>query len=83
VGGIPEVLISGYNGFLADAPTISSFGSELEKAWNSRQHWQDMGLRAHQAAKAFGQQNPAGQLYDLLQMIRDGKNPDHIYLRFK
>lgn len=79
VGGIPEVLCSGSNGFLADAPTISSFGSELEKAWHSRQHWRDMGLRAHQAAKAIGHQDPAGQLFDLLKKIRDGKYPDHNY----
>jgi L-malate glycosyltransferase len=69
VGGIPEVLTSGYNGYLADAPTASCFGAELEKAWQSRQQWYEMGLRAHQAAKTLGQRNPAAELYDIIQRI--------------
>jgi L-malate glycosyltransferase len=73
VGGIPEVLTSGFNGYLADAPTASCFGAELEKAWQSRRQWHEMGLRAHQAAKSLGQRDPAEELYKIIQLILEGK----------
>jgi L-malate glycosyltransferase len=75
VGGIPEVLSAGFNGYLADAPTPSCFGAELETAWQSKHQWFDMGLRAHNAAMSLAQSNPIGELYDMIQLIFEGKTP--------
>jgi glycosyltransferase involved in cell wall biosynthesis len=47
VGGNSELIIESVNGFLADAPSIRSFGAALERAWNQQHNWNDMGRKAH------------------------------------
>jgi glycosyltransferase involved in cell wall biosynthesis len=48
VGGNAEVIENMVTGFIADAPTPNSFGRVLEKAWEKRLSWQQMGLTARQ-----------------------------------
>jgi glycosyltransferase involved in cell wall biosynthesis len=46
VGGAPELVYDGVNGFVADAPTVGSLNAALERAWESRDKWQSMAERA-------------------------------------
>lgn len=46
VGGNADVTEHGYNGFVAEAATVRSFGKAMEEAWQNRHLWQDMGERA-------------------------------------
>jgi len=43
VGGIREILVEGINGFIAEAPSLSSFSDALERAWNQKERWSHMG----------------------------------------
>jgi len=46
VGGNIEWVGDGVEGFIADAPTVRSFGAAMERAWHQRQHWETMGRNA-------------------------------------
>ncbi|NJM37803.1 MAG: colanic acid biosynthesis glycosyltransferase WcaL [Akkermansiaceae bacterium] len=45
--GIPEFVEDGASGFLAPFADASLFDSALERAWNQRHIWQEMGAQAH------------------------------------
>ncbi len=47
VGGIEEVIIENENGFLAEAPTVSSFGNALERAYLDKSKWKLLGENAY------------------------------------
>jgi glycosyltransferase involved in cell wall biosynthesis len=46
VGGNNELVIENETGFVAEAPTMESVSSALERAWEQRSSWQVMGQRA-------------------------------------
>ncbi len=50
VGGNREWLEEGKTGFIAEGPTAYSFGKALEKAWQGRSRWEEMGEQAHRVA---------------------------------
>ncbi len=47
VGGHSEIIEEGVEGFIAEAPTVSSFENALERAWSNKNRWQEMGKAAH------------------------------------
>jgi glycosyltransferase involved in cell wall biosynthesis len=57
VAGIPEWIRDGNTGFLADAPAASCVAATLERAWQHRSHWQEMGSGAR--TQALGMYDPA------------------------
>jgi len=46
VGGIPEYVVDGVSGYLAEEPTAESIDRALERAWNDRAHWRERGEEA-------------------------------------
>lgn len=46
VGGIPELLRDGVNGFLAKAPTVELLDEAMNRAWENRDRLQQMGQQA-------------------------------------
>ena len=56
IAGIPE-WVCDENGFLADAPTASCFAATLEAAWQKRDQWREMGVKARE--RAVGMYDPA------------------------
>lgn len=58
VGGNAELCVDGETGFIAPAATIASFGETLERAWNRRSDWQNMGKAARAKAEALVPKNP-------------------------
>lgn len=52
VAGVPEAMDDGETGFLAAAPEPDLFDAAMERAWQARSRWREMGLRA--AAKVRG-----------------------------
>lgn len=50
VGGHKEWIEDGVHGFIAEAPTVSSFGNALERAWKERDNWDTIGKAAHEKA---------------------------------
>ena len=49
-GGNAEWIDDGETGFVAEAPTASSFGAALERAWLANAQWQKMGSKGREKA---------------------------------
>jgi hypothetical protein len=50
VAGIPEWVLEGRDGFLADAPAVTCLDAALERAWQERGRWQSIGSNAREDA---------------------------------
>jgi glycosyltransferase involved in cell wall biosynthesis len=44
VGGIKEIVEDGKNGYLSPSASVESFSITMERAWNERKKWRQMGL---------------------------------------
>jgi glycosyltransferase involved in cell wall biosynthesis len=75
VSGIPEWVEEGKTGFLAQAPTVYHLRLALERAWENRHRWREMGEAAREACLAKRDADPAGTLLALLRKAaeREGK----------
>lgn len=69
IAGNPEVVEDGVNGFVADAPHVSSLSDAMEKAWNARDKWQEMGQTARLKILKQVPENPCKELADRLLQI--------------
>jgi len=58
VGGNAEVCIDNETGFVASAPTMSLLADALERAWEKRSEWRQMGHAARAWAESHIPQNP-------------------------
>lgn len=61
-GGGAEMLIDGETGWIAPAATVSDLDATMERAWQMRDRWPQMGLRAAEVARARVPQDPAADL---------------------
>ena len=50
VGGAAEWIVEGVSGFLADAATVGALDTAMEKAWQEKDQWAAIGMRAHERA---------------------------------
>jgi glycosyltransferase involved in cell wall biosynthesis len=66
VAGIPEWVRHGRSGFIADAPTVSSYALALETAWQRRTHWEKMGTHAREDALRLYDPAPGHTLLNIL-----------------
>jgi glycosyltransferase involved in cell wall biosynthesis len=66
VAGIPEWVRHGRSGFLADAPTVSSYAFALETAWQQRARWRTMGAHAREDALRLYDPTPERTLLSIL-----------------
>jgi len=66
VGGIPEWVHDERNGFLATAPTVDSYAAALERAWQRRAEWKDIGEQARKDALNLHDPSPGDTLLSIL-----------------
>ena len=66
VGGIAEWIEEEISGFIADAPTVTSFGKAMEKAWNHLEEWEAIGRNAHERAMQLYDPEPGKTLLKLI-----------------
>jgi glycosyltransferase involved in cell wall biosynthesis len=70
VGDARELIDDGINGFIADAPTVKHIDEALERAWEKRNDWEEMGKLAGQRLLATKPADPIQTLVDkLLDLI--------------
>ena len=67
-GGTSEIVEDGKTGFIGDA-TIASLDETMERAWQQRQHWEQMGADACEHIARHIQRNPEKELADVLTKI--------------
>jgi glycosyltransferase involved in cell wall biosynthesis len=58
VGDACELIEDGVNGFIAEATTVKHIDQALEHAWNSRQKWEEMGLKAGDTLRSLRIEDP-------------------------
>jgi glycosyltransferase involved in cell wall biosynthesis len=73
VGGNAEWVAEGETGFLAEAPTVRSFGAALERAWAARPGWPALGEGARRAAERLHDPAPERTLLNLLIEAAGGR----------
>ena len=60
VGDSAELCLNEETGFVASAPTVSSLGHAMERAWARREDWQAMGSAARARAERLVPRDPVG-----------------------
>lgn len=69
VGGNAELVLDGINGFVCAAPTLTLVSEVLEKAYQNRYRFSEMGIKAHAHIQQLQNPPPARVLADLLQSV--------------
>lgn len=70
VGGIAETIQDGVNGWVAESASLSSYAAAMDRAWNDRARWQEMGQSGHRRIKEIAAE---GAVYDLMDIITGAK----------
>ncbi len=70
VGDMPDWIEDDFNGFVADSATVEAVDAVLEKAWQVRESWQEMGRHAF---STFKQKYPASYEEYYTGVLLDGK----------
>jgi len=66
IGGNAEMCVDGETGFVAAAPALGLLEQTLERAWNRRDDWQNMGKLARARAEQLVPKDAAGDFCRLL-----------------
>lgn len=66
VGGNTEWVRDGEDGFIAAGANIQALDDAMERAWQSRSSWEDMGKRAYQRAKTLHEPAPGKRFLELI-----------------
>jgi len=69
IAGHAEIVRHGVNGFLAAAPSVPLVDAALEEAWNKRQQWQAMGVKARTAVETLFPPDPAAVFANRLEVL--------------
>lgn len=73
VGGVSELVTDGVTGFIAPEPTADALDAALERAWDARARWPEMGRAAGAHARGIILPDPAGAFAEeLLSLLRAG-----------
>jgi glycosyltransferase involved in cell wall biosynthesis len=67
VGGNKEVLVEGETGWIAEGATPSSFALALDRCWEARANWAQMGVKAHAKAVEVSGSEPSKRLLEVLE----------------
>jgi glycosyltransferase involved in cell wall biosynthesis len=69
VDGNPEWVDDGETGFIAEAPSVHHLSLALERAWEARDRWQEIGNAARAQCVVKRDPDPAGALLKLLESV--------------
>lgn len=79
VGGHAEYIDNGVNGFVAKAPTVELIDEAMEKAWEHRGEWEQMGVNAAEKVKRMIPFDPVGVFVEKLrECIANAHKPQEI-----
>jgi glycosyltransferase involved in cell wall biosynthesis len=69
VGGNAEIISDGKTGFIAEAATLDSFSKAMERAWESRNRWRDMGEVGHLLMSDNIAVDPSHDLLEICSLV--------------
>jgi len=70
VSGNPEVIIDNENGFLAKAATLEFVDEAMEKAWQRREEWKEMGIKANEYIKTLVPKDPVDSFIKDIESLK-------------
>ncbi len=71
IGGHAEVIEDGVTGFIASDPTPEALDDAMERAYQRRHEWEEIGRRAKQAMLNYLPQDPVGDaVNNILEVVR-------------
>jgi glycosyltransferase involved in cell wall biosynthesis len=73
VSGNPEVVIDNENGFLAKAALPEFVDEAMERAWNRRTEWEEIGKKANQFIKTIVPADPIGVFCNEIESLLSKK----------
>jgi glycosyltransferase involved in cell wall biosynthesis len=68
-GGAAEILEDGVTGFLASSTSEEGFDEAMERAWNQRHQWREIGLKASQSIWKYYPADPCADFADKLEAL--------------
>lgn len=71
VGGNCEVVVENESGFVSPSPTTLSFASAMERAWEQKHRWKEMGQHSFAKIQSVYEPNPHHKIYD--RLLKDAK----------
>ena len=72
VGGNAELVEDGVDGFIIKAPTAQLLDEALERAWEARSEWEQIGFRAYQKARKVISPDPVADFeMTLSSLVKD------------
>jgi len=76
LGGLRDWVIEGRTGFVAEGATAESLANALERAWQARAAWRELGLAAHELAASKMDPDPGRSFLNLvLEAGNSGTHP--------
>jgi glycosyltransferase involved in cell wall biosynthesis/SAM-dependent methyltransferase len=83
VGGSAEVIRDNETGFLAAHPTPEHLDEALERAWQRRNEWTQIGIAARQSVLNLVPPDPVGDFVDRLQSLLESKysTPEEVSIK--
>ena len=66
VGDNAECVVEGETGFIANSADFFGFSSAMEKAWNERERWEDMGKKANSVTSERLDRSPEKTLLKII-----------------
>ena len=69
VSGNPEVIIDNETGFLAKSATPEFLDEALERAWQQRENWKDIGMKAGKSIRDIVPADPIAYMYDEIMSL--------------
>lgn len=74
VAGNTELVQDGVTGFVAKAPTVELLDDAMERAWQNRARWREMGVQAKAKVSQMMPVNPGGEFSQkLLALIGENR----------
>ena len=73
VGGNAEIIKDNETGFIAAAATLGSFSKTMERAWEARDQWKEMGEKVHQEMMKISKDDPAEEVLKLCKLATERK----------
>jgi glycosyltransferase involved in cell wall biosynthesis len=70
VSGNAELIENNGTGFIAKAPTPDLLDEAMERAWQRRSEWQEMGARAARAIRVHVSADPIGEFIAILRSAK-------------
>lgn len=69
VGGQAEWVEEGVNGFVAAAPTVALLAAAMERCWNNKERWEEMGMKAREKIIKNYPLSAGEQLFGKIQQL--------------